>query len=101
MVKSVLIAIPTYPMSCFQISVSLCKRIQSALTRFWWNGNDEKKKICWISWTNISQPKAVGGLGFKDIQIFNQALLAKLAWRLATTPASLLARTRLGNYCHN
>ena len=35
MLKAVLSAIPTYTMSCFELPVSICKRIQSALTRFW------------------------------------------------------------------
>lgn len=100
MVKSVPTAIPTYTMSCFLIPVSLCKRIQSALTRFWWDGNDEKKKLCYVSWTDLSQPKAVGGLGFREIQVFNHALLAKIAWRLITSPNCLLARVLKGKYCH-
>lgn len=57
MVKSVITAVPTYYMSCFLIPVGLCKRIQSALTRFWWDGNDEKKKLCYVSWTDLSKPK--------------------------------------------
>ncbi|XP_018479302.1 uncharacterized protein LOC108850231 [Raphanus sativus] len=100
MLKSVLSAIPTYTMSCFQLPVSLCKRIQSVLTRFWWDGTEDKKKISWVSWDRLTQPKAMGGLGLRDIQIFNQALLAKLAWRLVTAPESLLARVLLGKYCH-
>lgn len=100
MLKSVLSAIPTYPMSCFQLPISLCKRIQSVLTRFWWDGIDEKKKICWVAWDKLTEPKALGGLGLRDIQRFNQALLAKIAWRLVTAPESLLARVLLGKYCH-
>lgn len=42
MLKSVLNAIPTYTMSCFQLLISLCKRTLSVLTRFWWDGVDEK-----------------------------------------------------------
>ncbi|XP_022557398.2 uncharacterized protein LOC111205592 [Brassica napus] len=100
MVKSVLTAMPSHSMSCFQIPVSLCKCIQSELTRFWWGGIDEKKKLCWVSWTNLSKPKAAGGLGFRDIQAFNQALLAKIAWRILTAPSCLLARILTGKYCH-
>ena len=56
--------------------------------------------MCWVSWDRLSKPKAAGGLGFKDIQLFNQALLAKQAWRILTNPGSLLARILLGKYCH-
>ena len=45
LLKSVLAAIPCYTMFCFQLPNSLVKRIQSALTRFWWDANAEKKKM--------------------------------------------------------
>ncbi|XP_048615609.1 uncharacterized protein LOC125588345 [Brassica napus] len=99
MLKSILTAIPTHIISCFQIPVSLCKRIQSVLTRFWWDGPEGNKKMCWVSWDKLTKPKAEGGLGFRDIQLFNQALLAKVAWRIITVPNCLLARILTGKYC--
>lgn len=101
MMQSVLTAIPNHSMSCFQLPVSLCKRFQSVLTRFWWDDNDEKKKMCWVSRTELTKPKEQGGLGFRDIQLFNQALLAKIAWRLLISQNSLLSKTLLGKYCHS
>lgn len=100
MLQSVLSPIPNFAMTCFQLLVSLCKRIQSVLTRFWWDSKEGERKICWISWDKLTQPKSVGGLGFRDIQTFNHALLAKISWRIITKPDCLLARVLLGKYCH-
>lgn len=43
----------------------------------------------------------MGGLGFRDIRVFNHALLAKIGWKLLTKPDCLLAKVLLGKYCHN
>ena len=53
----------------------------------------------WVSWDDRTKPKSGGGLSLRDIQLFNQALLAKQAWRLLTNPRSLLAIILLGKYC--
>lgn len=56
--------------------------------------------MCWLVWDKLTMPKGMGGLGFKDIQTFNTALLAKLPWRMLTNPNCLLARVLLGKYWH-
>lgn len=101
MLKSVLSATPTFAMTCFLLPISLCKRIQSVLTRFWWDPSDTRKGICWVSWEKLTQPKNMGGLGFRDIQQFNKALLGKISWRILTKPNCLLARIHIGKYCHS
>lgn len=101
MLQSVLSAIPAFAMSCFRLPVGLCNQIQSVLIRFWWDNSNGDKKICWLAWDKLTKPKSMGGLGFRDVQLFNQALLGKIAWRILTKPNCLLARNLKGKYCNN
>ncbi|XP_056851708.1 uncharacterized protein LOC130500775 [Raphanus sativus] len=99
LLKAVLAAMPCYAMSCFKLPASLCKQIQSLLTRFWWDASPEKRKMCWVAWSTLTLPKREGGLGFRDLETFNDALLARIGWRLIRNPTSLVAQVLLGKYC--
>lgn len=55
----------------------------------------------WVSWDKLTLPKSAGGLGFKEIEVFNAALLAKHTWRLLKNPDSLLGQTLLNKYCRD
>jgi hypothetical protein len=44
------------------------------------------------------QPKINGGLGFRNLRLFNRALLARQAWRLLLYPDSLCARLLKAKY---
>lgn len=56
--------------------------------------------MCWVAWKTLTTPKDLGGLGIRDIQAFNTALLAKQSWRIVSNPDCLLARTLKGKYCN-
>jgi hypothetical protein len=49
----------------------------------------------------MSRPKSYGGLGFKDLRLFNQALLAHQAWRPITYLNSLCCQVLKAKYFHN
>lgn len=50
--------------------------------KFLWGGLIEAQKINWISWGHICLQKVEGGLGVKNLKVFNMSLLAKWQWRM-------------------
>lgn len=92
LIKSVAQAIPVFSMSCFMLSRGLCESITSMIRQFWRGSKEGKIRPCWVSWDVITRPKCLGGLGFRDMEIFNLALLSRQAWQLLEYPDSLSAR---------
>lgn len=98
LIKAVAQAIPTYTMSVFKLPLGICDELTRITREFWWGGEKGKRKTAWIAWKHLTHKKCSGGLGFKYLRIFNQALLARQAWRLIQFPDSLCARLLKAKY---
>ena len=98
LIKLVLMAMPTYIMSCFKLPKGMCQEICPRIARFWWGDGDKANKIHWVSWGKLSEVKGKGGLGFSDLEAFNISLLAKQIWRVVTNPNLLVSKVLRAKY---
>lgn len=79
-------------MTCFKLPKTVIKALYSLMANFWWSSQSHLRKIHWIAWDKMCLPKSLRGMGFRDLDCFNQALLAKQGWKLVNQPDSLMAR---------
>nr|XP_027124015.1 uncharacterized protein LOC113740676 [Coffea arabica] len=98
LLKSVALALPSYAMSVFRLSKSLCKELSGMMARFWWGNDQGEKRMHWKKWTDLADRKENGELGFRDLLCFNEALLAKQVWRLLTCPNLLVSKVMKSKY---
>jgi hypothetical protein len=83
LIKSTLSNLPTYFLSLFPIPSSVVSRIEKLHRDFLWGGIGEEFKYHLVSWSTVCSPISEGGLGIRNLRIFNQALLGKWLWRFA------------------
>ena len=76
----------------------MCGNLSSIASNFLWGETDGHKKMHWIGWDKMCTQKHEGGLGFRDPEAFNQAMLAKAAWRLLQVQNSLCGRVLKARY---
>ena len=68
LIKSFLLALPTYVMSSFLFTLELCEKLASAIVQFWWSSNPPKRGIHWAKWENISLPRGSAVPRFLEAQ---------------------------------
>ncbi|XP_026459259.1 uncharacterized protein LOC113359908 [Papaver somniferum] len=100
MVKHVLNSIPTYIMSCFRIQKTMIDQMDSIQKHFWW-GHSNNKDLCLIGCNKLIIPKALGGLGFRNLEHFNSAMLTKIAWKACGEDNSLCMQIIRAKYGTN
>ncbi|XP_026377760.1 uncharacterized protein LOC113272068 [Papaver somniferum] len=99
-VQSILSTMANHQMGCFKMSKHVTESLDRIQRRYWWN-KDSKKGMNPISWSSVCKPKRLGSMGFKNTIKFNDALLAKLAWKMITDHNSLCVRILKAKYFHN
>ncbi len=90
LITSVAQAIPAYSFSTAAVPMTICNKLDATTRHFWWNPKKlNGSYLAWKSWEVLCLPKDASGLGFRQANMFNQALLAKLTWLIASKKKSL------------
>ncbi|KAH9792007.1 putative reverse transcriptase/RNA-dependent DNA polymerase [Citrus sinensis] len=75
------------------------QELEIMMNSFWWGSKrNGGGGINWMKWERMCKPKDFGGMGFKQIHIFNVAMLGKQVWKLLTSPTSLVAKVLKARY---
>ena len=63
--------------SVLKFQKKVCDEVNARMASFWWGQKEEERKVHWVSWMKLTNSKDRGGMGFKDLNLLNVALLAK------------------------
>ncbi|KAH9667242.1 putative ribonuclease H protein [Citrus sinensis] len=99
--QTILQAIPVYAMQTTSLPTGIKLKIDKACKKFIWSGNSNQQRMSMVSWDNLCKPKAYGGLGLKDLNVMNKALLMKLSWGVISAKDSLWVQVLCTKYGAN
>jgi hypothetical protein len=99
LLKSVLTSLSVYALSFFKAPAGTISSIDSLLINFFLGGGSEdSRKTSWINWKSVCLRKEYGGLGVRQLEEFNTALLGKWCWRMLVDRGGLWYRVLAARY---
>ncbi|XP_062097539.1 uncharacterized protein LOC133803465 [Humulus lupulus] len=87
LVNTVLLSLRSFWMSIFMLPKSVTKETDRLCRNFLWGvkeGNVNRSKLHFTTWSQVCLPKCMGGLGFKEGSSWNTVLLAKFVWAVSS-----------------
>jgi len=57
-------------LSIYKLPVAVLKEFEKVQRRFLWGWGDEGKKVAWVSWRKVCEPREAGGLGILNLRLF-------------------------------
>ena len=98
LIKSVLLSIPTYFLSLFPLPASVANKLETIQRKFLRGSFGSDFKYHLVKWSIIKNPIPDGGLGVRDLRLFNEALLGKWLCRYMNEKFSLWRRVVTSKY---
>jgi hypothetical protein len=96
--KSVLEAIPIYPMMTNIIPKSCIDEIHRIQRRFIWGDTQQTRRYHAVGWDTVTRPKSFGGLGLRRLDVMNKACILKLGRKIQSGALDFWCEVMLGKY---
>lgn len=100
LIKSTLSTLSSYAMPSFILPKHVTQKMNSLCANFWWGDTPEKRRIHFKCWSDLCRKKIDGGLGFRELEKFNTALVGKLAWQMWKDEDRIWVRLLKEKYCN-
>ena len=97
LIKTVLKVLPCYQMASMLFPKHDILHIERMIRNFKC-GSNLTNVVHLLSWYNLIKPKVPKGLGLKDLEAINKALLAKQLWKVISRSYSLLGKLIISKY---
>ncbi|GKC20611.1 RNA-directed DNA polymerase, eukaryota, reverse transcriptase zinc-binding domain protein [Tanacetum coccineum] len=89
LIASILNSMQVYWACVFLLPKTAVKDIKRILKGFLWCHGDLTRGKAMIAWKTLCKPKCQGGLGFKDLGMWNEVLLTRHIWNIAVNKESV------------
>ena len=90
LIKSVVVALPSYAMSSFLLPNSFCSKLDRIFKKNWWGFPTKKaRNLSLKAWDSLCISKVLGGLSLRKMKEVNLALISKLGWKLLNRSNSM------------
>jgi hypothetical protein len=85
LINLVLSILAMFMLSFYEVPKEVLHKLDFYRLRFFWQGDDHKKKYKLVKWEIIYRPKDQGGLGVLNLELQNKCLLSKWLFCLINT----------------
>uniref|UniRef100_A0A2N9FWA0 Reverse transcriptase domain-containing protein n=1 Tax=Fagus sylvatica TaxID=28930 RepID=A0A2N9FWA0_FAGSY len=98
LLKSTLSSLPTYYLSLFTIPINVANMKERIQHNFLWGSYGDGVNYHLVNWDIVCSLIYYGGLGVRNLVVFNKALLGKWLWRFGIEESKLWLRVIATKY---
>lgn len=82
MIKSALQSVPLYYFGTVKLPQGVLHKLTFIIRSFFWGKEVGERYLAYIAWDAITAPIELGGLGIRDLNRMNEAMLIKALWKM-------------------